>query len=345
MKPSISIIVPIYCVEKYLNECVDSLLNQTLHNIEIILVDDGSPDKSSEIADTYTKKDKRVKVIHQSNCGLGPARNTGIKAVTGEYVGFVDSDDWVKPKMYETLYKTAVKENADIVVSGHCDITNGIETVIKKHPLAGKTFHTKQEILNIRKNLFGHSPEDTEVEAFPMSVCMSIYRKELFDKNQLEFQNILSEDIIFNLSAYKFSDCIAFIGMTDYCYRKEEQTSITQSFSPQILLKYQEFLNSLYQIAKQEDDIECSVRAKRTAIDYCRLYVGIIGNSKMTFKEKKDYIRNFAQKKEIYSCWAGYPVETLPIQQKIFHTMIIKKHYGIALYMSNIRLWIKKGRK
>lgn len=95
--PKVSIIVPIYNVEKYLNKCVDSLINQTLKEIEIILVDDGSKDSSGLIADSYAEKDKRITVIHQCNAGLGPARNSGMKVASGEYIGFVDSDDWVKP--------------------------------------------------------------------------------------------------------------------------------------------------------------------------------------------------------------------------------------------------------
>lgn len=116
MKPKVSIVVPIYNVEKYLKNCVDSLLNQTLEDIEIILVDDGSPDKSGEIADEYMRNEKRIKVVHQSNAGLGPARNSGMAVATGEYIGFIDSDDWTQPEMFERLYEAAVLENADIVV-------------------------------------------------------------------------------------------------------------------------------------------------------------------------------------------------------------------------------------
>ena len=94
----ISIIVPVYNVEQYLSRCVDSLVNQTYHNIEIILVDDGSPDRSGEICDEYAKKDKRVKVIHQSNGGLSDARNTALDIAKGDYLMFVDSDDWIEKK-------------------------------------------------------------------------------------------------------------------------------------------------------------------------------------------------------------------------------------------------------
>ena len=94
----LSIIVPVYNVEQYLSRCVDSLVNQTYHNIEIILVDDGSPDRSGEICDEYAKKDKRVKVIHQSNGGLSDARNTALDIAKGDYLMFVDSDDWIEKK-------------------------------------------------------------------------------------------------------------------------------------------------------------------------------------------------------------------------------------------------------
>ena len=106
-KPSISIIVPIYNVERYFRRCMNSLLNQTLQDIEIILVDDESPDNCPEICEEYAAKDSRIKVIHKKNAGLGFARNSGLKLATGEYVAFVDSDDYVDLTMYEKLYLTA----------------------------------------------------------------------------------------------------------------------------------------------------------------------------------------------------------------------------------------------
>ena len=110
MIPKVSIVVPMYGVEPFLNKCVDSLLAQSLHDIEIILVDDGSPDRCGEIAEEYAIKDNRVKVIHQKNSGLGPARNTGMAAATGEYIGFVDSVDWANNCMFERLYNAAKKK-------------------------------------------------------------------------------------------------------------------------------------------------------------------------------------------------------------------------------------------
>ena len=105
--PLVSIIVPIYNVEPYLDRCIQSLINQTLENIEIILVDDESPDNCPQMCDAYAKQDRRIKVIHKKNGGLGLARNSGLEIATGEFVAFVDSDDYVDIAMYQNLYKIA----------------------------------------------------------------------------------------------------------------------------------------------------------------------------------------------------------------------------------------------
>lgn len=343
--PEVSIIVPIYNVEKYLDQCVQSLRNQTLEDIEILLVDDGSPDQSGKMADGYALADERVKVVHQRNAGLGPARNAGIEIATGEYIAFVDSDDWVNLDMYEKLYHVASGNKADIVVSGHCDMVNGMAVVKKVHPLAGKTFRSTEEIMRVRKNLYGHSPDDTAVEAFPMSVCMSLYKRSMIVEHNLRFMKILSEDTIFNLLAYQCARAITFTSYTDYCYRKEEQASITQSFSKSKLHRYQEFLETLFELAESENDMECSLRAKKMAIDYCRLYVGIVDHSNDSFRKKKEYVREFVQKDEIKKCWEGYPMDKLPFQQRIFHIMLEKNYYGVALFMSRLRQAAKRRKR
>ena len=112
--PLISVVVPIYKVEEYLQRCVDSIINQTYKNLEIILVDDGSPDSCPKMCDNFAKQDKRIKVIHKINAGVSEARNTGLEYATGDYVGFIDSDDYIHPTMYEKLLNGIKKENSDI---------------------------------------------------------------------------------------------------------------------------------------------------------------------------------------------------------------------------------------
>lgn len=129
--PKISIIVPVYNVEKYLEKCVRSILAQTFTDFELILVDDGSPDSSGAMCDQFAEQDQRVKVIHKENGGLSDARNAGIEIATGEYLGFVDSDDYIADDMYELLYTNIVKEDADLSICGIYDVYEGKEPIVK----------------------------------------------------------------------------------------------------------------------------------------------------------------------------------------------------------------------
>ena len=341
MIPKVSIVVPVYGVEKYLNKCVDSLLIQTLQDIEIILVDDGSPDKCGEIAECYAAKDSRIKVIHQQNQGLGPARNTGIRAARGEYIGFVDSDDWANPHMFERLYRAAITANAEIAVGGHCDWRDGKIIRTKRHPLAGKTIFRRSEIDAVRKNLYGRSIDDKETDAFPMSVWIAIYKKTLFYDNDLEFKNILSEDVIFNIMAYKYANRITFTGDTDYCYRNENQTSIMRSFSEDKLKKYEDYLSTLKNLVSAENDPECLVRANRAAINCCRSYVRLVSMSNLSKKEKSKFISLYAQSEIVRECWNNYPINSLPFLQRIFQEAVMKGHYTSALVLVKIRETLK----
>lgn len=118
MEPLISVIVPVYKVEKYLDRCVESIVDQTYSNLEVILVDDGSPDHCPAMCDAWTEKDSRIKVVHKKNGGLSDARNAGMEVSNGELIGFVDSDDWISPDMYQRLYETMESDNSDIAACG-----------------------------------------------------------------------------------------------------------------------------------------------------------------------------------------------------------------------------------
>lgn len=131
MQPLISVIVPIYKVEQYLDKCIQSIQNQTYDNLEIILVDDGSPDRCGDICEQYAKEDNRIRVIHKENGGLADARNKGLDIARGDYIAFVDSDDYIHPQMYERMIKAAVEKQADIVISDWKKVYEGEENTIE----------------------------------------------------------------------------------------------------------------------------------------------------------------------------------------------------------------------
>lgn len=167
--PIISIIVPVYNVEKYLDKCVRSILAQTFKDFELILVDDGSNDRSGEMCDEYSKSDSRIKVIHKKNGGLSSARNAGIEISTGEFIGFVDSDDYIDDDMYELLYNNLIRENADMSICNKYDCYN--EKPLKINKDCYKVLNTEEAIYSL-----------CEGKMFGVSACDKLYKRELFEK-------------------------------------------------------------------------------------------------------------------------------------------------------------------
>lgn len=220
MRHKVSIIVPIYNVEKYLDRCVQSILNQTLKEIEIILVDDGSPDGCPAMCDEYAKQDSRVKVIHKKNGGLGLARNSGLEIATGEYVAFVDSDDFVNPDMYEKLYNTAKHKNLDTCYCGFNYYNSETRNVRRRQEVDGTTvFRGKTEVKNFLLDMVGPAlPYPHEVK-YLMCVWKAIYSLDLIRHEKILFDNekiIASEDILFHCLYLPKADAVGFI--PDCCY-------------------------------------------------------------------------------------------------------------------------------
>lgn len=338
----VSVVVPIYNVEPYLRECVDSILAQTLEDIEIILVDDGSPDHCGEIAEEYAREDSRVKVIHQKNAGLGSARNTGVANAVGEYVGFVDSDDWVHPKMFEKLYAAAKENNSDIVTGGHREYLNGNEHDYYPHPLGGQSYGKAAEICELRVLLFGRDLNDSNPEPFPMRVWTSIYRLSLLLDNAIQFENVMSEDTIFNLDAYKVAKKISFTKDADYCYRMGDHYSITRSFSENTLTKYTSFLDRLYSKALLENSKSCLERVSRTAVAYSRMYIYTLLSSNLKWKEKKKFFSEFTQSDFFKHYCLKYPLSSLPSMQRLFQKQLKNGRFGFIIFLMKTHSFLKK---
>ena len=177
--PKISVIVPIYGVEKFLEECIDSILNQSLKDIEIILIDDGSKDKCPQIIDEYAQNDDRIIVIHKQNGGYGQTCNVGLEKATGDYVAIVEPDDYIDSKMYEDLYELALKNNADIVKSSFYEKYDTAINKTVKEVNWNKKYDLPNEIFNIQScPLFLY---------FHPSIWSCIYKKDFLDKHNIRF--------------------------------------------------------------------------------------------------------------------------------------------------------------
>lgn len=231
MRYLVSVIVPVYNTERYLADCIDSLLAQTMPDLEIIIVDDGSTDGSPEMAERYALHHENIEVIHQSNQGLGPARNSGLSVARGEYVGFVDSDDWVESSMFRDLYDLAVSSHADICFSGISFRYEQGERRDRVHPLAGRTLSDGEGLNELHLAMWGGAFGGESGARVPISCWNALYRKAFLDDYCLRFRNMRSEDRDFNIRCTRKAKCVAFDMGCGYCYRKFGQASITNRLS------------------------------------------------------------------------------------------------------------------
>lgn len=220
--PLISVIVPVYKVEAYLEKCVNSIINQTYKNLEIILVDDGSPDKCGEMCDEFAKKDSRIRVFHKENGGQSSARNLGLDNMTGDYVGFVDSDDWIEANMYEHLYELISKNNAQIAACGlQCDYQNGKTVFVnKQYPIKTDTeFFSKLDALR----------ELTIAEKITNSPCDKLFIRNVFDNIRMR-EGTVFEDFEIMPHCMEKAELVVYDPVPLYHYIMTEQSTTRGTF-------------------------------------------------------------------------------------------------------------------
>lgn len=179
-KPKISVIVPVYKAEPYLRKCLDSIVNQTYQNIEIILVDDGSPDNCGAICDEYAAKDKRIQVIHKANGGVASARNAGLDAAAGDYIGWVDSDDWIEPEMFETMLNSAEERKADIVICSR----------VESYPDSSFQMRWQRVEALSKEQAIARLVEDDVVRSY---LCDKLWKRELFREIRIPQLKVLED--------------------------------------------------------------------------------------------------------------------------------------------------------
>ena len=244
MKPLISIIIPVYNVEKYLADCLDSLVNQTMSDIEIICVNDGSKDNSLAILEDYAKREKRIVLLNQPNSGVSVARNNALKQVRGEYYMFVDSDDWIDANACEVAYNCAIKENADCLMFSYVK-------EFGSHSIVNHLFEKKYIVWNadeVKKNfhrrLFGPigkelaKPQDMDIIVTP---CMQLFRTDKYTR--IPFIDIHEvgtfEDGLYQMEVYNDCERFVYIDRPFYHYLKTNDGSITTRYKADLSEKFQ----------------------------------------------------------------------------------------------------------
>lgn len=246
----ISVIVPVYNVEQYVNRCIESILNQSYHNIEVILVDDGSPDRCGDICDEYEKMDSRVRVLHKENGGLSSARNLGMAAARGELFCFVDSDDWLDPNFVRVLFDLITVNDADMAACCFCTAVEGREIPVNNVSDDTKIFF---------ENLMFHAITDRNYSGF---ACNKLFKACYIRDNHLVFDEHIfnGEDLPFVIEYLKYCKKIAFTPSELYFYTIRPKSITTdRHFSERaftILYAREKVLAELEKSAPECVDIE-----------------------------------------------------------------------------------------
>ncbi|MEL7647197.1 MAG: glycosyltransferase [Sedimentibacter sp.] len=250
---NVSVIVPVYNVEKYLSRCLDSILSQTMRDIEIILVNDGSKDSSLEICRSYAEKDSRIVVIDKKNEGVSVARNAGIDAAKGTYVGFVDPDDWIEPRMYESMYNTIEKYGCCMALCNY--IKDSKFSITVKTIKVNRDVLGKLDIINeLIANMVGMEDILPKYSNVMGCVWRCLYRRDFLNDFNLRFKPGISimEDLLFNVQSLVYCDRVCIDHGVYYHYMRNKTSSL-RTYNNKMWQDFKKVHNTLEEILEDAD--------------------------------------------------------------------------------------------
>lgn len=325
----LSIIVPVYKAEKFLIRCTDSILNQTFSNIELILVDDGSPDHCPELCEKIAHKDHRVKVVHQKNSGVSVARNTGLNIATGDYITFVDSDDFIEPDMYEKMLKKAEEYQCDIVMCD-CVKDNGTTAVPYTHEIRPGFYDYEQ----LKEEYYPHLLMMENVE-YPATIsnCLLLFKKELAANVRYLEGVRFSEDLLFGAQLMYQARSFYYMKGENYYHYWMNMESATHTFAQD---KWKDYLKLYQEIRNYFGSIlEFDFRSQIDLVLLFFVYnaVGDISRTNELEKiQKRNMMLSILRAKEVKSMFQRTKVLQLPITNKLKVVTLMYKYRMIRLF-------------
>lgn len=323
----VSVIVPVYNAETKLCRCVSSLVNQTLNQIEIILVNDGSTDSSKDICMEYAERFPFIKVINKENEGLGYTRNAGLEVAEGEYVCFVDSDDYLELSTLQSAYERAKEYSADYV---RYDIWREYEDgkpckKNRKSPLE-EGFYNREKIRNkILLPLFGQLPYEGAGHYVDWSSCIGLYKLSVIKNYEIKFlseRDIVSEDLIFNIQFMQAIDSAFVIDKRFYHYIQNDG-SLTHSYREDRFEKCLKLYSALLDLLKKTGYFEVGrLRVNRTLLVLLRNCIRYELLNNPDKKKISENIKGFLENQTIKDLFVSYPIKQMPLKYKVAYTGI-----------------------
>ena len=346
--PKVSIVVPVYNTEKYLGQCIDSLVNQTLADIEIIIVDDGSKAACAQLCDEIAKTDDRIRVVHKENQGLGLARNSGMEVACGTYIGFVDSDDYVDETMYQALYEAAVKRDADMVISGISFV--GGNTFSKsgdyeeKHYFDRDTLFEKEGIKELLLGVIGALPNEPDDSRYGVSVCKNIFKRSLLCAQNIKFlseRQFISEDTLFMADFIQRTQKAVGIHGAFYRYRRND-ASLSKSYKSDRLEKVLVFLTELEKhiqdaLKKEEYQLYLDRLIQGYGRILCAQEIMYAQDNKIKYSALRERLKQICKSEMIADTLKTYPWRKLPKKQAAFAFAMKYKLYFLQKILVTLR--------
>lgn len=315
--PEISVIVPVYNAEKYLRECVDSILHQTITDIELILVDDGSTDGSPVICDQYAAEDARVKAIHKPNGRAASARNAGLRAATGEYVAFVDSDDWISPDMYEKM----LEADADVVLCDYIRFQGEKEFPFTQPNVAGGFYHKQQ----ITEKIYPHLVMDGIEYPITISNWVMLIKRSIVVENRLSYREDIhiSEDAPFGSEVLYCAKTFAYLKGEHFYHYRMTAGSASKTYQPwwwDSSLKINEETERFF--AKCEDyDFTQQIKSNMFYLARAEIYY-ILSDKRLSKKEQNEKIKAVMHHPRVVRMMDGFNVNPYPLSFKMLYWSI-----------------------
>lgn len=344
MNPKVTIIVPVYNNEIYLRQCVESLICQTLKDIEILLIDDGSIDRSGQLCDEYRKKDSRIRVIHKENEGLGLTRNRGMYEAQGEYFTFLDSDDYVAPDMYEKLWNQAKKYNAEACMCGTTRVFDGVE--IDYDLVLEKDFYNRVEIQNdIVYRMIGSAPDDVHESTLGYSMGTGIYKLDIVKKYHMKFyseREYKMEDVLFKIEYYSYINGFTYISDSCYKYRCND-SSLSRRYRSDLLEAIIKSYYKEFDILKQFGYKNGELYATRMLLADIRNAMRLIMRQNGMLKSINIY-RQIATHPCIREIMVKYPYYRNPLAKRVFNYMLDHKMSVAMSIMIKINILMRKDK-
>ena len=346
--PKVSIVVPIYNTEKYLEQCIGTLTSQTLEEIEIIIVDDGSKPECANLCDELAKKDSRIKVIHKQNSGAGLSRNFGLEAAKGEYIGFVDSDDYVTSTMYQELYSAAIKYDADLVLSGVCFVGGNTFSkegeCVEKNYFEKETLFENEDIKQLLLGVVGSRPNEADDSRYGVGVWKNIFKRSVINENNVKFlseREVMSEDAIFMVDYIKASKKAVGIPGAFYCYRRNDE-SISKSYKSDRFQKALVFLEVIEEhikdvLKREEYGLYLDRLIQGYARVLCSQEIVYAQDKKIKFSALRERLKTICQSKKVASALKDFPWYRLPKKQAAFAFAMKYKLYLLQKLMVTFR--------